>query len=144
MLRRTNQEMQKTQEINAKLRSKGLKVTPQRIAVYKALSELCHASVDDVMELVLKQNPTITVATVYNVLDCFAENGIVSRLNTPKGKLHYDISIDPHHHLITGDGTIIDYDNDGLTAVINDFIQNNPLPHFSIERVSVQLIGNKN
>lgn len=123
------------------LRSKGIKVTPQRLAVYGALSTLCHASVEEIAAKVAQNNPTITVATVYNVLDCMAANGIITRLNTPKGKMYYDISTHVHHHIIDNDGAIIDYDNDELTALIDNYINAHPLSNFDIKRISIQLIG---
>lgn len=132
------------EEVRDKLRHIGVKVTPQRIAVYQALAELCHASVEEVIVKVASQHPTITIATVYNVLDCFAERGVITRLNTPKGKMYYDISTHDHHHIIADDGTIIDYENTELTNLINDYINSHPLKSFAIERISVQLIGNKN
>lgn len=134
------QEMKITEII----RSKGIKVTPQRLAVYRALSELCHASVEEIVMKVAVNNPTITTATVYNVLDCFAENDIITRLNTPKGKMYYDIATHTHHHLIDNDGTIIDYENNELSELIDAYIKEHPLLNFNIERVNIQLIGTKN
>lgn len=126
------------------LREHGIKVTPQRIAVYRALADLCHASVEQIRTKVAAEYPTMTVATVYNVLDCFTENGVITRLNTPKGCMYYDIATHNHHHLIDNDGTIIDYENQELTDLIDNYIREHPPTSFNTERVSVQLIGTRN
>ena len=51
------------------LKSKGLKATPQRIAVHAAMLALGHASADLVYEHIKKEGTAeVTVASVYNIL----------------------------------------------------------------------------
>lgn len=119
-------------------RSKGIKVTPQRRAVYKVLDKLRHCSVEDVVEAVTVKHPSITVSTVYNILDCFAENGIISRLSTTKGKLYYDITPLEHHHIIT-DNNIIDYQDEGLSKLISEYISQHPIEGYDIDKISLQV-----
>lgn len=53
------------------LNAHGIKVTPQRIVVYAALEELGHASAEQITAKVHDTFPTVTVGTIYNVLECF-------------------------------------------------------------------------
>ena len=48
-----------------------------------------HPSAEDIYALVHPDNPTITLATVYNTLDSFAEAKIISRVLTEEGKNLY-------------------------------------------------------
>lgn len=124
------------------LREKQLKVTPQRRAVYGVLETLRHASVEEIAAAVTALHPQITVSTVYNVLDCFAEKAVIARLSTTKGKLYYDITPVEHHHIIT-DHEIADYHNEELSRLINAYITQHPLSGYDIERVSLQIYAQK-
>lgn len=120
------------------LREKGVKVTPQRRAVYDVLSHLHHCSVEQVVEAVKAHYPDITVSTVYNILDCFAEKNIISRLSTTKGKLYYDITPTEHHHIIT-ECDIVDYNDQELSKLISDYISAHPPMGYDIEKISLQI-----
>lgn len=128
-------------EIRDMLKERDIKVTPQRIAVYKALYALGHASVEEVVAEVAKKSANITTATVYNVLDCFADKGIITRLHTPKGKMYYDISTYEHSHIIDTNGSIIDYDNQELIDIIKNYLQKNPIKDVEVEKISLQFMA---
>lgn len=121
------------------LRGKNLKATPQRIAVYKVLAQQGHATVEEVAAQVASIAPSISVATVYKVLDCLADAGLVARLSTPAGKLCYDATTAPHHHLFRADGRVVDYADEGLSQLIADYLAQNPVPQIEIERINLQL-----
>lgn len=54
------------------LREKGLKVTPQRIAVYNMLrSTTQHPNAETIYKTLEPANPTMSLATVYKTLDYF-------------------------------------------------------------------------
>ena len=75
-------------EIIELFQSKGVKATPQRISVYEALLSLKHPSAEAVLERVRSILPTVTVATVYNTLDCFAKAGVIERVLTVDNKMY--------------------------------------------------------
>lgn len=130
-------------ELSKKMREKGIKVTPQRRAVYKVLEQLCHCSVEEVVSAVTQQNPDITVSTVYNVLDSFAQRGLISRLSTPKGKLYYDITEAAHHHIFVDDDEIIDIKDEELTEIISAYLARKPLDGLEIDGLSLQIYARK-
>ena len=56
----------KNQQLITKLREKGFKVTPQRIAICEfILSSKNHPTADQVYQVVKKKYPTLSLATVY-------------------------------------------------------------------------------
>mgnify|MGYP002353168695 CR=1 FL=1 len=86
--------------IKSRLTEKGLKVTPQRIAVLEAIYSLNnHPTVDNITEFIRKDQPNIAVGTVYKVLDTLVENGIVKRVKTESDLMRYDGILEQHHHL---------------------------------------------
>ena len=84
-----------------KCRQSGLSVTPQRLAVYKALiSDDNHPSPDMIHKSVKPDFPTISFATVYKILETFEKKGIISKVTTLHNTLRYDPLIERHHHII--------------------------------------------
>ena len=121
---------------------KQLKVTPQRIAVYKAMGRLGHACAEDVIAEVHKESPTITVSTIYNVLDCLAANKIISRILTGNNKMYFDISTHEHYHLYSETShRIEDFDNTELVAIVKEYMRSKQIAGFDLKEVKVQLIG---
>lgn len=133
-------------EIKEKLSARGVKVTPQRMAVYKALSELEHASAEQIAARVHEQFPTVTTGTIYNVLDCFVENRIISRLNTSGNKMLFDVNVHDHHHLLCEEtGEVKDFGDEELTDLVRlYFLARRGKEDFQIKDIRVQFIGNFN
>ena len=78
-----------------KMQGGGYKVTPQRLAILRALDEEQHQS----MEEILRRCPEIGMATVYRTLDLLSELGIVRRMELGDGP-RYELAEDHHHHMI--------------------------------------------
>lgn len=126
------------------LRNAGLKTTSQRIAVYDAMCLLGHASADDVYRKIKADGSSFTLATVYNVLDSFAVNGLVSRRFSSNNKMYFDITTTPHCHLYDDrTDTIVDYNDPELSRMVNDYIAGKRLEGYEIKGVDIQIIGHK-
>jgi Fur family peroxide stress response transcriptional regulator len=77
-----------------------LKITPQRIAIFKQLSHLgTHPTADAVFQLVKSEYPNISFDTVNRTLLTFAKIGIVDVVETFGGARRYDPNLARHHHL---------------------------------------------
>ncbi|MEG0033164.1 MAG: transcriptional repressor [Mucinivorans sp.] len=126
-------------EISQKIRASGIKATPQRRAIYAMLQKMGHSSVEEMVSEISQISPCVTVSTVYNVMDCLAKVGLISRLSTPQGKLYYDINITEHHHIVGSDGKVTDFDAPELTQLINNYLAHNPVAGHHIAKVSLQL-----
>ena len=108
-----------------KMRGKGLRITPQRIAILKVLStSKGHPSVEKIYEQVKKEFPTTSVATVYKNVSVLKELGEVLELSFGPDSSRYDGNKpDPHPHLICIKcKKIIDPDLDSLKDVSEELI----------------------
>jgi Fur family peroxide stress response transcriptional regulator len=86
----------------AKIRSRGMRVTPQRMAILKILaSSKGHPSVERIYEQLRKDMPTISLATVYKTVHLLKELGEVLELGFGDDSNRYDGNIPfPHPHLV--------------------------------------------
>jgi Fur family peroxide stress response transcriptional regulator len=135
--------MESIQSIKTLFASKGLKITLQRIAVYQAMEILGHACPEDVIAEVHTVHPTITVGTIYNVLECLVENKILTKVMTGANKMYFDIRTDEHHHLYCAKNQRIeDFSDSGLTDMIRNYLSLKEIDNFELETIQVQLMGN--
>lgn len=82
-------------------RERGIKLTPQRIAIFECLAHRQgHLSAEEVYQSVLPTYPTLSLATVYNTLELLAEMGEVHELIVDELRKRYDVNTAPHHHAI--------------------------------------------
>lgn len=85
----------------ALLKSKGLKVTPQRLAIFNVLYNTnSHPSAETIYKSLQETHPTMSLATVYKTLDCFKKKDLVQELNVGEDSYRYDAYISSHPHLI--------------------------------------------
>ena len=82
------------------LKERGLKATPQRVAVLKELDKKTHPSMEEMYSNIKEDNPTISLATIYKNVNLLKEQGIVIEINMPNGKMRYDYLSYPHIHLV--------------------------------------------
>lgn len=83
------------------LRARGLRVTPQRLAIAAAVRELRHhATADEISSLVGRRVPGISLPTVYATLELLDELGLVRRVATETGTAVFDARTDAHHHVV--------------------------------------------
>ncbi|MGD9158935.1 MAG: Fur family transcriptional regulator [Desulfobacteraceae bacterium] len=109
-----------------KMREKGLRITPQRIAILRVLSiSKGHPSVENIYEQVKEEFPTTSVATVYKNVSMLKELGEVLELNFGTESSRYDGNKpNPHPHLIcTECKKIIDPDLDSLKDMSTELIK---------------------
>ncbi len=100
-------------ELSTALRERGMRVTPQRIVLHRALRELDrHVTADELLDAVADRLPNVSLPTIYATLDLLEELGMVRRVQRA-GTTLFDPRIDSHHHLVcTGCGSIADLDAD--------------------------------
>jgi Fur family transcriptional regulator, peroxide stress response regulator len=81
------------------LKSKGLRVTPQRFAVYaNLLSRADHPTAEDILCDLNQDVPTSSQATVYSSLQALRDVGLVREVLLEEGVCRYDANVQPHHH----------------------------------------------
>ena len=82
-----------------KIRAAGLRVTPQRRAVWSAFGdgENGHLAADEVFARARRSLPELSRATVYNTLAAFVGAGMLQAVES-RGAVLYDPNPDPDHH----------------------------------------------
>ncbi len=83
------------------LKTKKLKVTPQRLAIYKVLYETTsHPTAEDIYTALRQTHPTMSLATVYKTLDALKKADLATELNIGDDSSRYDATIKSHPHMI--------------------------------------------
>ncbi len=125
------------------LSDKDLKITPQRIAVLDAISNLNnHPIADNVIAFIRKHHPNIATGTIYKTLETFVEKGIVKKVKTEKDVMRYDSILENHHHLYSSESEHIeDYYDEELDRMIEKYFERKKIPNFTVEDIKVQIIG---
>jgi Fur family peroxide stress response transcriptional regulator len=86
--------------ITSIFREKKLKLTPQRIAVYKYLrSTKEHPSAEIIYKALQPSYPTMSLATVYKALKTLVEVDLVQEINVGEGNFRYDGNVMSHPHV---------------------------------------------
>ena len=89
-----------TEAVTNILREKGFKATPQRLAVYDALSSTkSHPNAEMLYNMLQPSYPTMSLATVYKTMDIFAELGLIQVLNVGEDSYRYDAETASHPHI---------------------------------------------
>ncbi|MEE8608570.1 MAG: transcriptional repressor [Nitrospiraceae bacterium] len=89
------------EEIGRTFRERGLKVTPQRTAIYQALIENpVHPTADHLYTQVKRVYPMLSLNTVYRTLGVLRNAGLTHEVNYWHDRSQFDGNINPHHHLI--------------------------------------------
>ena len=89
-----------TEAVTKILREKGFKVTPQRLAVYDALSSTkSHPNAEMLYNMLQPSYPTMSLATVYKTMDILAELGLIQVLNVGEDSYRYDAETASHPHI---------------------------------------------
>ena len=88
-------------EFIANCRRKQMAVTPQRIAVMRALLESGdHPRAERIYTLVRRQHPRISLATVHRTLETLCEIGEARKVTPLYESARYDGNTGPHHHVV--------------------------------------------
>lgn len=83
------------------LRSKGFRITPQRMAILKYLiSERSHPTAEQIYKKVSREYPMMSLATVYTTLEVMKKLGFVEEMGFAKESARYDTDPTPHINLV--------------------------------------------
>src|SRR4051794_7259511 len=102
--------MKTPDELTELFRARGLKVTPQRQAIFRIVHDTArrartttHPSAESVYATACREMPTISLRTVYQTLNDLAAMGEIQALDLGTGSARFDPNLDPHHHLVCED-----------------------------------------
>ena len=94
--------MRTTDELTSRFRDRGLRVTPQRQAIFGLLyGNDSHPTVESLYESARVVMPTISLKTVYQTVHDLEAMGEVALLDVGTGSVRVDPNVEhAHHHLI--------------------------------------------
>lgn len=101
-------------DLAARLRARGLRMTPQREQVLAAVRELSHATPEQLSEAV----PGVDVTTVYRTLELLEELGLVKHTHLGHGAPSYRPAEDDHVHVVCHRcGSVVDAPPDLVDSI---------------------------
>ena len=93
--------VQNLRKFETACRKAGLKVTHQRLEIYRELLQSRdHPTAEAIHRRLKIKLPTISLDTVYRTLATLAEQGLISRVETIESLARFEVMVVPHHHLI--------------------------------------------
>jgi Fur family transcriptional regulator, ferric uptake regulator len=82
-----------------RLRSRGLRVTPQRAMILRAIEETPgHITAEEVYTAVHRVSPYVNLATVYRTLELLRELDLITVADMGTGATHYALHSHANHH----------------------------------------------
>jgi len=132
-----------TEDIKNKLTERGLKVTPQRMAILEAIYHLKnHPTAENIIDYIKKMHPNIATGTVYKVLSVLVDNRLVKKVKTESDIMRYDGVMESHHHLYCIESDVIkDYVDEELDELLRNYFEKKNLPGFKIDEIVLQVKG---
>ena len=102
-----------------RLRSSGLRPTKQRLTICKILfdrKDTFHFTIDKLKKKIEKNTKSkISLATVYNTVHAFKNNGYLKEISLQGNKTFFDTNSKSHHHFYDQDtGDLIDIKNEDI------------------------------
>ncbi|MRR15136.1 MAG: transcriptional repressor [Deltaproteobacteria bacterium] len=100
------------EDLIGQLKERGLKITPQRLAIIESLLQKCreHPGATMIFNEARKKAKRVSLSTVYATLKEFSENGLIRQLEFDRMENRYDADLSDHVNLICSRcGKIVDY-----------------------------------
>jgi Fur family transcriptional regulator, peroxide stress response regulator len=137
------------QELKERLAANGLKVTSQRLFIYQCLiTHHDHPSAEIIFERIKKDQPGISLATVYKTLETLVASGLAKKVKTGDDLLRFDAKTENHSHLYCSNtNQIIDYEDNELQQIIEAYFERKKFENFKVSDFQLQINGeiiNKN
>ena len=124
------------------LKKKGLKATPQRLAVHDAMLKLGHASADMVAGQMQAAGITrITIASVYNILSTLADLKLYSRRLSSNNKMYFDVNTFKHIHVYDKENNEYrDVIDDELVSLVESRLKGRRFRGYTVDSIDIQIV----
>lgn len=103
---------QRSEDYEAHLRSAGVRMTKQRLAILRVLAETdSHPDANAIFHLAFAADPSISLSTVYRTMRILEERGAIQRHAFDDGRARFEHADGEHHdHLIDVEtGKVIEF-----------------------------------
>ncbi|MDA5194625.1 iron response transcriptional regulator IrrA [Govanella unica] len=105
-----------------RLRQVGLRPTRQRLALARLLFDMGydrHMTAEALHEEAVRAGARVSLATVYNTLHQFTDNGLLREVVVDCGRAYFDTNVTDHHHFFYEDGGRLEDIPAGLVEISN-------------------------
>lgn len=122
------------------IKSKGLKITPARLAVLSVLSESKKPlDIASIFLQISKRHVDADQATIYRIMENFNEHDLVKKLQFQEKKFYYEAKREEHHHAIcTKCGKIEDVSRCNIRRLEREIEKN---MNFNVTSHSLEFFG---
>jgi len=98
------------------VRRAGVKLTPQRLEIFRALATSeAHPDAEALFRAVQPRMPSMSLDTVYRTLWMLRDLGLVKTLGPNRDVVRFDVNIERHHHYVcVRCGLVRDFDSEAL------------------------------
>lgn len=122
------------------LKNKNLKVTKARLTILSILNNSSKGlTVEEILEVINKDNIEINISTIYRTLESFEENSLINKINLGQGAAIYSIKKDDHSHKIECDICHNEYDIPCPITAIEELLKQQS--GFTITEHKIELTG---
>ena len=100
----------------SRLTSASLKATQQRMVILNFVEgSKNHPTAEVIYEQVRKNNPSLSLATIYSTLETFVNNGLINKVLVKDGAMRYDAHTEAQNHIYCSNtNEIIDFEDQVL------------------------------
>jgi Fe2+ or Zn2+ uptake regulation protein len=128
------------QNMKTLLKEYNLKVTPQRLALLELIEQYGHIGIDDLYELMIKDFPSLSLATIYKNIVIMQDGGLLKEIKINNKKSKFEIKKEQHIHFVCDCcGSIEDKHPTGeLVQFFNAMSNNN---NFNYNEYSLNIYG---
>ncbi|MAX93823.1 MAG: hypothetical protein CMG53_01055 [Candidatus Marinimicrobia bacterium] len=112
-------------EVEAVLKSEGLRATKQRLNIWDELSSSDkHRDIETILEDLKKNKINVSRATLYRTIDVFVKHNLLKKITLDSGKFLYEHNkktITPQHdHIVCEDcGEIFEFYDNNISSIEN-------------------------
>ncbi len=112
-------------EVEAVLKSEGLRATKQRLNIWDELSSTDkHRDIETILKDLKKNKINVSRATLYRTIDVFVKHNLLKKITLDSGKFLYEHNkktITPQHdHIVCEDcGEIFEFYDDNISSIEN-------------------------
>lgn len=111
-----------------------MKYSRQRELIFNVVAEhKVHPSADEIYDILKKDNPNLSLATVYRNLNQLADNNEILKVQIPGQKDRFDCALHEHYHFVCNKcKSVYDVDKKSLPAPFNETIDGHSISSFDL------------
>lgn len=110
---------ERIEELISKCRAAGLRITQQRIEIFRELISCSdHPDAEKLFQRLRRQMPGLSLDTVYRTLWMLNDAGVITTMGLAREKTRFEGNIDHHHHFVCiRCGSISDFYSENLDSL---------------------------